>query len=176
MKKLLIVVDYQQDFVCGPLGFPEAAVLDDILPNKISEFRQNGGDVAFTMDGHKENYAETQEGRKLPVPHCLEGTEGRMLYGKTAGARRPLDRCLLKSVFPSLDLANWLKGKDYDEVELCGLISYQCVLANAVMVKSALPEAEVIVDAKCVAGPDPVLHEKALDVMEALQISVINRA
>ena len=67
------------------------------------------------------------------------------------------------------------QGKDYDEVELCGVVSYQCVLANAVMVKAALPEAEVVVDAKCVAGPDPALHQKALDVMEALHITVRNR-
>lgn len=175
MKKLLIVVDYQCDFVNGPLGFPAAAALDDIISNKIAELRADGGDIAFTMDGHKENYAETMEGRKLPIPHCIEGTEGRTLYGQTASARRPLDRCILKSTFPALELGTWLKGKDYDEVELCGVVSYQCVLANAVMVKAALPEAEVVVDAKCVAGPDPVLHQKALDVMEALHITVRNR-
>ena len=170
MKKLLIVVDYQCDFVNGPLGFPEAVALDDIISNKIAELRADGGDIAFTMDGHKENYAETMEGRKLPIPHCIEGTEGRTLYGQTASARRPLDRCILKSTFPALELGTWLKGKDYDEVELCGVVSYQCVLANA-----ALPEAEVVVDAKCVAGPDPALHQKALDVMEALHITVRNR-
>ena len=175
MKKLLIVVDYQQDFVSGPLGFAEAAELDDRLADKISTFRAAGHDIAFTMDGHKENYAETQEGRKLPVPHCIEGTKGRTLHGQTAAARRPLDRCILKSTFPSLELANWLKDKDYEEVELCGVVSYLCVLSNAVMVKSALPEAEVVVDAACVAGPDRALHEKALDVMEALQITVTNR-
>ncbi len=175
MKKLLIVVDYQQDFVTGPLGFAGAADLDGRLAEKIAAYRGSGCDIAFTMDGHKENYAETQEGRKLPVPHCIEGTEGRTLYGQTAGARRPLDRCILKSTFPSLDLAVWLKGKDYEQVELCGVVSYLCVLSNAVMVKSALPEAEVLVDASCVAGPDQALHEKALDLMEALQITVSNR-
>ena len=175
MKKLLIVVDYQQDFVSGPLGFPEAALMDDAIADKIAAYRQAGYEIAFTMDGHKENYAETQEGRKLPTPHCIEGTQGRMLYGNTAAARRPLDRCILKSAFPSLELAEWLKGKDYGEVELCGVVSYLCVLANAVMVKSALPEAEVLVDAACVAGPDKALHEKALDLMEALQITVRGR-
>lgn len=175
MKKLLIVVDYQRDFVNGTLAFAEAGELDDIIANKISDLRAEGGDIAFTMDGHKDNYAETQEGRKLPTPHCLEGSEGRLLFGATAAARRPLDRCILKSTFPSLELANWLKGKDYDEVELCGVVSYLCVLSNAVMVKSALPEAEVTVDAAAVAGPDQALHQKALDLMEALQINVINR-
>ena len=163
MKKLLIVVDYQKDFVDGPIA------------ERIAAYRAAGNDVVFTYDTHGGDYLRTQEGRKLPTPHCLEGSEGRLLFGSTAAARRPLDRCILKSTFPSLELANWLKGKDYDEVELCGVVSYQCVLSNAVMVKSALPEAEVTVDAAAVAGPDRALHEKSLDLMEALQINVINR-
>ena len=88
---------------------------------------------------------------------------------------RSRDMVIGKGTFPSLWLANWLKGQGYDQVELAGLVSYLCVLSNAIMVKAALPEAEIIVDASCTAGPDPALHAKGLDVMEALQITVLNR-
>ena len=132
--------------------------------------------MAFTLDTHQENYLDTQEGRKLPVPHCLMNSEGWQLYGKTGQAiDRSRDMVVCKPAFPSLWLANWLKGQGYDQVEMAGLVSYLCVLSNAIMVKAALPEAEIIVDASCTAGPDPALHAKGLDVMEALQITVLNR-
>ena len=88
---------------------------------------------------------------------------------------RSRDMVIGKGAFPSLWLANWLKEQGYDRVELAGLVSYLCVLSNAIMVKAALPEAEIVVDASCTAGPDPDLHAKGLDVMEALQITVLNR-
>ena len=175
MTDLLIVVDMQRDFVSGALGSEQARAIVPAVAARIQQAKAENTQVVFTLDTHFENYLDTEEGRYLPIPHCIEGTEGRTLYGQTASARRPLDRCILKSTFPALELGTWLKGKDYDEVELWGVVSYQCVLANAVMVKAALPEAEVVVDAKCVAGPDPALHQKALDVMEALHITVRNR-
>ena len=138
--------------------------------------RAAGDDVAFTLDTHGPDYLDTQEGRKLPVPHCLRGSDGWQLYGETGQALdRGRDKVLEKPAFPSLELAEWLRGRGYDQVELAGLVSYLCVLSNAVMVKAALPEAEIIVDASCTAGPDPALHAKGLDVMEALQITVLNR-
>ena len=133
-------------------------------------------DVAFTLDTHGPDYLDTQEGRKLPVPHCLLNSEGWQLYGQTGQAmERSRDMVIGKGAFPSLWLANWLKEQGYDRVELAGLVSYLCVLSNAIMVKAALPEAEIVVDASCTAGPDPDLHAKGLDVMEALQITVLNR-
>ena len=176
MKKLLLVVDYQKDFVDGALGFADAEKLDGPIAAKIAQYRAAGDDVAFTMDTHGPDYLGTQEGRKLPVPHCLRGSDGWQLYGETGQAvERSRDMVIGKGTFPSLWLANWLKGQGYDQVELAGLVSYLCVLSNAIMVKAALPEAEIIVDASCTAGPDPALHAKGLDVMEALQITVLNR-
>lgn len=176
MKKLLLVIDFQKDFVDGALGFPGAEALDGLIAKKIASFRSAGGDVAFTLDTHGENYLRTQEGRKLPVTHCIRETPGWELYGQVGKARRPEDPILEKPAFPSLELGNWLREKGYDQVELVGLVSYICVISNAVIAKAALPEAEILVDARCTAGPDPQLHQKALDVMEnALQITVTGR-
>ena len=140
MKRLLLVVDYQKDFVDGALGFPGAEALDGPIAAKIAACRAAGDDVAFTLDTHGPDYLDTQEGRKLPVPHCLLNSEGWQLYGQTGQAmERSRDMVIGKGAFPSL----WL--------------------------------AEIVVDAACTAGPDPALHAKGLDVMEALQITVLNR-
>lgn len=176
MKKLLLVIDYQKDFVDGALGFPGAERLDGPIAEKIARYRSAGDDVAFTLDTHGTDYPDTQEGRKLPVAHCLRGTPGWQLYGETGKSRREEDLLLEKPAFPSLELGNLLRKKGYDQVELVGLVSYICVISNAIVVKAALPEAEVIVDAACTSGPDLRLHAKALDLMEqGLQITVINR-
>lgn len=175
MKKLLIVVDYQKDFVDGSLGFAGAEALDASIAQRIADYHAAGNDVVFTLDTHGTNYAQTQEGRKLPVPHCLFGEAGWELYGSTAAARGDGDCVFRKPTFPSLELAEWLKGRNYAQVELCGLVSHICVLSNAVMVKAALPEAEILVDARLTASFDPALHEKALDVLEGLQVTVTNR-
>ncbi|MGN8896532.1 cysteine hydrolase family protein [Flavonifractor sp. HCP28S3_F3] len=176
MKKLLLVVDYQKDFVDGALGFPGAEKLDGPIAEKIAAYRSAGDDVAFTLDTHQETYLDTQEGRKLPVPHCLMNTEGWQLYGKTGQALdKSRDTVICKPTFPSLWLGDWLKGQGYDRIELVGLVSYMCVLSNAIVAKAALPEAELVVDASCTAGPDPRLHANALELMETLQITVVNR-
>ena len=117
MKKLLIVVDYQNDFVDGALGFPGAEKLDDIIAGKIQDYRKNNQEVIFTLDTHRPDYLETEEGRKLPVPHCLEGTKGHELYGKVKDLVKPTDSVFIKDTFPSLDLGNYLRGKDYQEIE-----------------------------------------------------------
>ncbi len=175
MKQCLIVVDYQNDFVCGSLGFPKAAALEEGICAKIAQYREQGGDIIFTLDTHQENYLATQEGKKLPVSHCIEGTQGWQLYGKAARLCRPEDIQIKKPTFPSLELANLLKDKAYDKVELVGVVTDICVIANAVMVKAALPEAEIVVDAACTSTMDEGSKEKALDVMQCLQITVMNR-
>lgn len=176
MKKLLLVVDYQKDFVDGALGFPGAEALDGPIAEKIKAYHAAGDDVAFTLDTHQENYLDTQEGKKLPVPHCIMNTAGWQLYGKTGQALdRSRDMVVCKPTFPSLWLGNWLKERGYDRIELVGLVSYMCVLSNAIVAKAALPEAELVVDASCTAGADQSLHQSALELMETLQITVINR-
>ena len=173
MKKLLIVVDLQNDFVCGALGFAGAEKLDAGIAKRMDETRAQGGDVVFTMDTHGENYAATQEGKKLPVAHCLRGTKGWALYGRTALAKRAYDRCFEKNTFGSLELADWLRTQDYSHIELAGLVSSICVLSNAILAKAALPDAEIIIDSRLTAGPDPLLHAKALDVLRGVQVTIL---
>lgn len=176
MKKILIVVDYQNDFVTGSLGFPKAVSLENRIAEKIREYRHTGGDIVFTFDTHGDNYLETQEGQKLPIPHCLKNTDGWNLYGKVSAARTDSDKCFEKKTFGSLELAEYLAKKDYDVVELVGLVSNICVLSNAILAKAALPEAKIIVDAGCTAGADEEMNQKALDVMRGVQIEIIGEA
>ena len=185
MKRLLIVVDYQNDFVDGALGFEGAELLDKPIAEKISEYRAAGDVVAFTYDTHHRDYMQTQEGRNLPIPHCIEGTEGHKLYGETALMARDMDEAYYKPTFGSSELfarlskaqaiAASLGREPFESIELVGLVSNMCVLSNAVIARSACPNVQIIVDAACTASPDPTLNEKALDILEALQVSVINR-
>ena len=169
MKKLLVVVDYQNDFVNGALGFSGAERLENGIAAKIEEYKND--EIIYTLDTHYENYADTQEGRNLPVPHCIKGTEGHALYGKI---QKLLEgrKCFEKSTFPSLELGKYLEGKNYDVIELCGLVSSICVISNAIIAKAACPEAQIIVDSALTASADNELHQKALDVMKGLQITV----
>lgn len=175
MKKCLIVVDYQNDFVTGALGFPGAADLDGPIAEKIQSYRASGDDVIFTFDTHTSQYLLTQEGRKLPVPHCIGGTEGHKIYGRVGQSCDAEDWCFIKYTFGSDAMYDFLKQNRYSSIELVGVVTNICVMANAVLAKTAQPETEIIVDARCVASNDPALQEKALDVMESLQITVTGR-
>lgn len=174
MKKLLIVVDYQNDFVTGSLGFPEAEALEPKLHDKIDAYLRAGDDVVYTMDTHGEDYLDTQEGKKLPVPHCLCGSEGWQLHGRL---RYQLAYCTFfeKNTFGSIDLLHYLEEKRYDVIELVGVVSNICVVSNAVLAKAVQPEAQILVDAQCVASNDPSMQEKAFDLLENLHIDVVNR-
>ena len=176
-KKLLIVVDYQKDFVDGALGNPAAAAIEENIVNKIAEYRAlgEGGQVIFTYDTHGENYMETQEGANLPVPHCIRGTEGWELYGKVAAMKNDDDVSFAKVTFGSIELGDYLKdkGDEYESVELCGVVTNICVISNMVIAKAAMPEVPIILDASCCASNDPELESKAYDVMEVLQAKVI---
>jgi nicotinamidase-related amidase len=175
MDRALIVVDYQRDFVDGALGFPGAEKLADPIAARIRAYRERGDSVVFTLDTHTDGYLDTQEGRRLPVPHCIRGTEGWGLYGAVAQAALETDRRFCKPAFPSWELGDYLRAQGFAQVELCGLVSNICVLSNAVIAKAALPEAEILVDARLTASGDPALHEKALDVLEGIQVTVLNR-
>ena len=176
MKKLLVVIDYQNDFVNGTLGFAGAELLDERIAAKVKQYHKEAdADVIYTQDTHKKNYLKTQEGRKLPIPHCIRNTEGWEVYGKTAEACGDRDIVIEKPTFGSMELVEICEEEQYEQIELVGLVSNICVLSNAILVKTALPEAEVIVDASCTACADPATNEKALDIMEGLQITVINR-
>lgn len=175
MKKCLIVVDYQKDFVDGALGFEAAPALDEKIAAKIDAYHQEGGEVIFTLDTHEANYMETQEGRNLPVPHCIRGTDGWQLYGKTAAAKQPQDIVIEKPTFPSYELGALLREKKYDAIELVGVVTDICVISNAVIAKAALPEAVITVDAQCTSTMSEEMKQKTFDVMASLQIQVLNR-
>lgn len=174
MKKLLVVVDYQKDFVDGALGFAGAEKLDRPIAAKIRAYRDAGWEVAFTYDTHGEDYLSTQEGRLLPIPHCIKGSDGWQLYGETAGELRPTDRVFYKPVFGSVELMEYAAAGRYAEIELVGLVSDICVASNAALLKAALPDAAVRVDAACTASADPAKHAAALEVLRSIQVQVYN--
>lgn len=173
MKRCLVVVDYQVDFVTGALGFEKAAALEDIICKKIADYRKNGDEVIFTFDTHPENYLETYEGKHLPVPHCVLGTDGHNLYGRAADMIMPNDKCFIKPTFGSAELFDYLRAGSYRSIELCGVVSNICVISNAILAKTAQPEIDIIVDSRATASNDDSTGEKALDVMRSLQIVVL---
>ena len=173
MKKLLVVVDYQNDFVDGALGFDGAEALDPIIAEKIARYRENGDRVVFTFDTHADDYLETQEGKKLPIAHCIRGGEGWELFGETAKAKGD-DLSFEKEGFGSAALFDWLRENPFESIELCGLVLNICVISNAVLAKTAQPEAEIIVDARACASADKDIAEKTLDVLSGIQVTVLN--
>lgn len=174
MKNLLIVVDYQNDFVDGSLGFPKAKDIEQNIVNKIKEYQNNNDEIIFTLDTHYENYMSTKEGENLPVPHCIKGTKGHELFGKV---KELANGYLLieKETFGSKDLMKFLEGKEYQKIELIGVVTNICVISNAVIVKAMLPNTDIVVDASCSSSNDEVLEGKALDILENLHIRVINK-
>ncbi|MDE6727099.1 MAG: cysteine hydrolase [Oscillospiraceae bacterium] len=171
--RALVVVDYQVDFVNGALGFAGAELLEPLIIKKINECRESGGKVIFTLDTHGEDYLNSAEGRKLPVPHCIKGTAGHGLYGKVAECVREGDVVIEKPSFGSLELAEVLKSGGFDEVEVCGLVTDICVVSNVIIAKAALPESRIVVESKAVASFDNEKHKAALEVMKSVQADVI---
>ena len=173
MKKLLIVVDYQNDFVDGTLGFPGSEKLDQRIADRIKEYKNNGDLVIFTFDTHFDSYLETVEGKHLPVPHCIKGTNGHKLYGKTGEMfDEKNDIYFEKNTFPSLDLANYLVNQEFESVELCGLVSNICVISNVVMVKAALPNVEIYVDKNLTSSFDESMNDACFKVLEGIHVNV----
>lgn len=168
--RALVVVDYQNDFTDGPLGSPGAVSIEGPICSRIEDYLRSGDPVFMTMDTHSPDYLSTLEGRMLPVEHCIAGTDGWRLHGKVSSYR---DRCTVieKDTFGCARLLEVLKG--FDEIEICGVATNVCVLANAVMARTANPDARVIVRRDCVASYDPDLGEKALDILPSLQVEVL---
>lgn len=175
MKRFLIVVDMQKDFVDGALGTAEAVAIVDHVVSKINEF---DGDIIVTYDTHLENYMETSEGKKLPVPHCIKGTDGWKLDAKVQKALEGRSYIEVeKPTFGSVELPEVLKALVEEEdfsMELIGLCTDICVVSNAILLKANYPEHEIIVDASCCAGVTPATHKAALETMKMCQIDVVN--
>ena len=177
MGRYLFVIDYQKDFVDGALGFPGAEKLDEKIVEKIYAYGK--GNVFFTRDTHFENYLETREGRNLPVVHCVKGTEGWQVYGKTREALEAVEAGAIDKLVFGMDVTDPATAavlpESAEEIELVGLVSNICVVSNAVVLQSKYPEATIIVDAQCTDSFDKNLHEKVLDVLAGFQVKVINR-
>lgn len=169
--KILVVVDMQNDFISGSLGTKEAQTIVPKVIAKIKEYEKDC--IYFTMDTHDDTYLTTQEGKKLPVPHCMKGTTGWQLCQEIIEIANP-ERVFEKNTFGSIDLMNQLKKKQPSEVELIGLCTDICVISNAMLLKAALLEAEITVDAACCAGVTVQSHQNALEAMKMCQINVIN--
>lgn len=186
--KMLIVVDYQKDFVDGALGFPGAEKLDPYIAAKIREYIANGDLVVQTMDTHEPNYMNTREGKHLPIIHCVYGTPGWKTYGETGKAVAEIEdsvqfRRMGKKTFPMhpyamVDMLDWIvmNGINLDkitEIEFVGLVSNICVISNICVFQGAFPNAQIIVDPNLIASHDPKAHEAVLEVMKGLQVQFI---
>ncbi len=180
MKKLLVVIDYQKDFVDGALGFEKAITLEEGIYNKINKYLQEGNKVLFTYDTHQENYLDTREGKNLPVVHCIKGTKGHKLFGKLNEFEDNENIIRYEKYGFGLAPKDIVKismeiGEDIKEIEIVGVVTNICVISNFVMLQSQYRNADIIVDASLCASFDESLHSKTLDIIEGLQGKVTNR-
>ena len=168
--KILCVIDMQNDFIDGALGTKEAEAIVQNVKEKIELYRKNGDTVIFTRDTHTEDYMNTQEGRKLPVPHCIKGSNGWEISAllDTEGSV-----IIDKPTFGSYELSDYIASlTDVEEIELIGLCTDICVISNAMLLKARLTEAPITVDSSCCAGVTPESHLNALSAMKMCQIEI----
>jgi nicotinamidase-related amidase len=181
--KLLVVVDYQKDFVDGALGFQGAEALDDGIAAKIRTYGSRGDYIVQTMDTHHQDYLVTREGRHLPFEHCIAGTEGWQTYGKTANAIAEVENSprfyrIHKATFPAhpkdmMDVLTWIGNEQINEIEFVGLVSNICVISNICVFQGAFPNAQIVVDPHLIASFDAKAHTSVLEVMRGLQVNLI---
>lgn len=172
MKKVLLVIDMQKDFIDGSLGSKEATEIVNNVIEKIKTYENEDSLIYYTMDTHNPNYLETPEGKKLPVEHCIKGTDGwkipeNILRGHT--------NIFEKYTFGSKDLFDELKKheSDIESIELIGLCTDICVVSNVMLAKAYFPDMKIMVDEKCCAGVTVESHQKAIDTMKMCQIDII---
>ncbi|MBP1585526.1 MAG: cysteine hydrolase [Lachnospiraceae bacterium] len=177
-KKIIVVVDMQKDFIDGALGSAEAIRIVDRCADKIKAAKEAGDTIIFTRDTHGENYMNTEEGKNLPVPHCIRGSDGWQITDSLAGlVDEPV--ILDKETFGSRDLGKLVADKiaegGYDCIELFGLCTDICVISNALLIKAFCPDIPICVDASCSAGVTPESHDTAIRAMESCQIHVTGK-
>ena len=178
--KVLIVVDMQNDFIYGALGSPEAQAIVPNVKQKIEQYRDDpNGFVIYTADTHHENYLDTMEGKKLPVPHCIHPSHGWMIPEDLYILNAPI---IMKKTFGAENLINYLTSIEricekekglIESIEVIGLCTDICVISNVMIAKSCYPEVPIIVDSSCCAGVTPASHENALNAMKMCHIDVI---
>lgn len=172
--KILFVIDYQNDFVDGALGFDGAKDLDMRIASRVREY---GNDrVFYTLDTHGKDYSDTLEGKKLPITHCIKGTKGHELYGETAKALLEVGAKGFEKESFGLKITEEIRKElpqNVEQIELCGLVSNICVISNAVILRTEYPNAEIVVDSALTACADEEMNKKALDVMAGFQVKII---
>lgn len=169
-QKILVIIDMQNDFITGSLGTPEAQGIVKKIKIKMNQALKKKETVVFTRDTHGTDYLDTQEGKKLPVPHCIRYTSGWEIEKSLQLPGAPIFN---KDTFGSLDLVHFLLSIECQEIELVGVCTDICVISNALLIKAYLPEVTIQVDHKCCAGTTPENHQKALEMMQQCQIEVI---
>ena len=170
---LLIVVDMQNDFINGSLGTKEAQAIVPAVKARILEAMEDRWQVIFTKDTHSIDYLKTQEGKNLPIKHCLRGSDGWQLHPELQDLSIG-SSVFEKGSFGSLELAEYVSSLNPDAIEVIGLCTDICVVSNALLFKAAMPEAPITVDASCCAGVTPESHRHALETMKMCQIKVVN--
>ncbi len=174
--KVFIVIDMQNDFISGALGNPETLAVVEPMAERVKEVIAEGTEILYTLDTHFENYSDTQEGRNLPVPHCIKGTEGHKLIPELREIINDESRAVEKIIFGSKELPQRVMdicGGVPDEIELAGVCTDICVISNAMILKAFFPETKIIVNSRCCAGVTPESHNRALEAMKMCQITVI---
>lgn len=183
MVKFLVIVDFQNDFITGALGTPEA---EKIVPSVANKVRNWEDCIVTTVDTHDENYLNTNEGKHLPIPHCIGGTWGHQIRAEVSGLLdvNNYNWTIRKDTFGSMEAAEYIEtfcelcadeGEEL-QIELIGLCTDICVISNALILKAQFPDAKISVDASCCAGTTPDRHRAALEVMKSCQIEVLNDA
>ena len=170
-SKLLVVVDMQNDFISGSLGSEEA---EEIVAKVCQKIDSWDGYVAFTFDTHYEDYLETVEGRHIPVEHCINETPGWRLHPKIEERRSPKSFSIYKDSFGAMSLVELVQTLEIKQIQLVGLCTDICVISNALLLRSAVPDAEVSVDADCSADSSPFFQGEALDIMRCCCVDVLN--
>lgn len=169
MKKLLVVVDMQNDFVTGVLGTKEAQAIVKPMAEYIKNF---DGHVIFTRDSHSADYLITQEGQKLPVPHCIEGTDGWNIVPELIEVQSH-PHAIDKITFGSIDLGRVIASSDYDEVQFCGVCTGICVISNVLLTKAYCPEVPIKVIENLCACVTPESHKTAIEAMKMCQVDIV---
>lgn len=172
MKSALVIIDYQNDFVDGSLGFKGAETLYEPILDLFLKFKEEGNDIIFTKDIHGDDYFTYPEGKSLPIEHCKKGSNGAKLYKSLEELSKGYP-VIEKDVFGSLELANMLKEKNYDVVHFVGLVSNICVFSNALFARCALPKARIVVHRNMTGSHDLVMQEKSFDLLKSLNVDVI---
>ena len=182
MTDILIVVDMQRDFISGALGSKEAQAIVPAVAARMQRAHDEGTPIVLTLDTHESDYMNTREGHFLPVPHCIHGTEGWALEPEIGKACRRGMISFEKPTFGSTALMHHVAALALEKgciggkgmtIELCGVCTDICVVSNALLIKAALPEADLVVDSALCAGVTPAKHEAALETMRSCQISVL---